>query len=85
MKIGEVSPFFGLSSCKRKYRISNMECRMLKLYDRGKNFIIHNSMFDIRYSFREQDKFIILELPTAEELAKHLPESDAMACFQDDC
>jgi iron complex transport system substrate-binding protein len=29
-------------------------------------------MFDIRYSFREHGKFIILELPTVEELAKHL-------------
>ena len=45
---------------------------MLKLYDRGKNFIIRNSMFDIRYSFREHGKFIIPELPTTEELAKHL-------------
>jgi hypothetical protein len=45
---------------------------MLKLYGRGKNFIIRNSMFDIRYSFREHGKCIILELPTAEELAKHL-------------
>jgi hypothetical protein len=38
-----------------------------------KNFVIRNSMFDIRYSFREDGKFIILELPTAEELAKHIP------------
>jgi hypothetical protein len=36
------------------------------------NFIIRNSLFDIRYSFKEHGKSIILELPTAEELAKHL-------------
>jgi hypothetical protein len=47
---------------------------MLKLYGRGKNFIIRNSMFDIRYSFREHGKLIFLELPTAEELAKHVRE-----------
>jgi hypothetical protein len=29
-------------------------------------------MFAIRYFFREHDKFNILELPTAESLAKHL-------------
>jgi hypothetical protein len=39
------------------------------------NFIIRHSMFDIRYSFREHGKFIILELPIAEELAKHLLNS----------
>jgi hypothetical protein len=45
---------------------------MLMLYGRGKYFIVRNSMFDIRYSFREHGKLIILELPAAEELAKHL-------------
>jgi hypothetical protein len=62
-----------IHTTKSEYRISNMECRMLKLHGRGKDFIIHNSMFDIRYSFRQHCKLIILELPTAEELAKHLP------------
>jgi hypothetical protein len=38
-----------------------------------KNFIIHNSLFDIRYSFQTNGKFIILELTTAEEPAKHFP------------
>jgi hypothetical protein len=49
-----------------------MECRMLKLSGRRNNFVVRHSMFDIRYSFREHGKFIILELPTAEEPAKHI-------------
>jgi hypothetical protein len=40
---------------------------MMKLYCRGKNFIIRHSLFDIRYSFREYGTFIVLELPTAKE------------------
>jgi hypothetical protein len=47
----------------------------MKLYGRGKYFIIRNSMFDIRYFFGEHGKYIFLELLTAEELAKHLPAS----------
>jgi hypothetical protein len=54
---------------------------MLKLYGRGKNFIIRNSMFDIRYSFMKHDTFIILELRTAEELAKHLPSERLLFPF----
>jgi hypothetical protein len=42
---------------------------MLELYGRGKDFIIRNSMFDIRYPFKVRGKSIILELPTADELA----------------
>jgi hypothetical protein len=45
---------------------------MLKLYAREKNCIIRNSMFGIRYSLRAYRKFIVLELPTIKELAKHL-------------
>jgi hypothetical protein len=52
-----------MPATKRKYRISNKECRMLKLFCSGENFIIRNSMFDIRYSFREHGKLIILKLP----------------------
>jgi hypothetical protein len=33
---------------------------------------LHHSKFQVRYSFREHGKFYFLELPTAEELAKHL-------------
>jgi hypothetical protein len=36
------------------------------------NFIIRNSLFDIRYSFGAYGELIVLELPTAKELAKHL-------------
>jgi outer membrane lipoprotein carrier protein len=61
-----------MHATKREYRISNKEYRMMKIYGRGEYFIIRNSMFDIRYSFREHVKLILLELPTAEELAKHL-------------
>jgi len=45
----------------------------LKLKGQTKNFITRNSLFDIRYSFGKHGKQIIVELPTAEELAKHLP------------
>jgi hypothetical protein len=45
---------------------------MLKLIGQRNNFIIQNSLFDIRYSLRAHGTFIILELPTAEGLAKHL-------------
>jgi hypothetical protein len=44
---------------------------MLKLYDRREDLIIRIFMFDIRYSSKEHDKCTILELPAAEELAKH--------------
>jgi hypothetical protein len=62
---------------------------MLTLYGRGNNFVIRNSMFDIRYSSREHGKFIILELPTAEELAKHMrriqrPSANDFLCQDDD-
>jgi hypothetical protein len=40
--------------------------------EQRKNFIIRNSLFDIRYSFQAHGKFIILKLTTAEEPAKHL-------------
>jgi hypothetical protein len=40
-----------MHAAKRKYRVSNMEFRMMKLYGCGNNFIIRNSMFDTRYSF----------------------------------
>jgi hypothetical protein len=33
-------------------------------------------MFDIRYSFREQGKFLIFELPAAGDLAKHFRKID---------
>jgi hypothetical protein len=62
-----------MNATKREYRISNKEGRMLKLLGQRKNFIIRNSLFDIRYSLKAHGKFIILELPTAEGLAKHLP------------
>jgi hypothetical protein len=48
-----------------EYRARNVECRR-------KNFIIQNSLFDIRYSLRADGKRIIHELPTAEGLAKYL-------------
>jgi hypothetical protein len=53
-----------MHATKREYRISNEECRMLKLHGREKNFIIRNSMFDIRYSFKNHGKVLIPELPT---------------------
>jgi hypothetical protein len=37
-----------------------------------RNFNIQNSLFDIRYSFTAHCKFIILQLPIAEELAQCL-------------
>jgi hypothetical protein len=61
-------------TCGKK-RISNIEQGMSNveaIRQQGKDFIILNSMFDIRYYFRKQGKSIILELPTVEELAKHL-------------
>jgi hypothetical protein len=60
-------------ACNRK-RISNIEQGMSKakaIWQR-KNFIIRNSLFDIRYSFQAHGKPIILELRIAEELAKPL-------------
>jgi hypothetical protein len=45
---------------------------MLKLQGSGTTFVIRSSMFDIRYSFRKRGKPVFLELPTSEELAKHL-------------
>jgi len=45
---------------------------MVKLYARKENFIIRNSLFDIRHRFRAYSKLIVLELPTAKVLAKHL-------------
>jgi hypothetical protein len=44
----------------------------------GESFIILNSMFDIRYSFREHGKFIILKSPTAKAWAKHLRLKELM-------
>jgi hypothetical protein len=70
-----VEPLFAIGwghACNKK-RISNMEYRRLKLYGRGKNFIIRHSVFDIRYFIMEHGMFIILELPTSKELAKRLP------------
>jgi hypothetical protein len=61
-----------MNATKREYRISNKECRMLKLLGQRKNVIIRNSLFDIRYSFSAHGKFIIHKLPTAEGLPKHL-------------
>jgi hypothetical protein len=57
-----------------KKRISNIEQGISKAEAiwQGKYFIIRNSLFDIRYSFQAHGKFIILELPAAEELAKRL-------------
>jgi hypothetical protein len=40
----------------------------------GITFIIRNCMSDIRFSFRNHGALIILELPAAEELAKHKPK-----------
>jgi hypothetical protein len=48
-------------------RISNAEAEK-----QTKNFIIRNSLFDIRYSLRAHGKFMIHELPTGEGLAKQL-------------
>jgi hypothetical protein len=45
---------------------------MLKRYVRGINFIIRYSLFDIRYSFRAHGTPVVIELPTAKELAKYL-------------
>jgi hypothetical protein len=45
---------------------------MLKRYVRGENFIIRHSLFDIRYSFSVHCKPVVVESPTAKELAKHL-------------
>jgi hypothetical protein len=49
-------------------RISNAEAEK-----QTKNFIMRNSLFDIRYSLRAHGKFMIHELPTGEGLAKQLP------------
>jgi hypothetical protein len=60
-------------ACNRK-RKSNIEQGMSKataIWQR-KNFVIRNSLFDIRYSFQAHGKPIILELRTAEESAKPL-------------
>jgi hypothetical protein len=53
---------------------------MLKLYDVGENFIIRNSLFDIRYSFRVYRKLIVLKLPITKELAKYLRFSVSHRC-----
>jgi hypothetical protein len=61
-------------ACK-KNRILNIGQGMPNVEDiwqREIDFILRNSMFDIRYPFRKHGKSIILELPTAEELAKQL-------------
>jgi hypothetical protein len=54
--------------------------------ERMKNFIIRNSLFDIRYCLSVHGKLNILELPTAEELVKrllyfYLRPASARACF----
>jgi hypothetical protein len=60
-------------ACNKK-RITNIEQGISNaeaIWQR-KNFIIRNSLFDIRYSFQTHGKFIILELTTPEEPAKQL-------------
>jgi hypothetical protein len=49
-------------ACNKK-RISNIEHGMsnVEAIWHRKNFVIRNSLFDIRYSFQAHGKFIILE------------------------
>jgi hypothetical protein len=49
---------------------------MLKRNISGENFIIRHSLFDIRYFFGAHGKPVVIELPTAKELAKHLLKID---------
>jgi hypothetical protein len=55
----------GLHATKREYRISNMECRMMKFSPLIYRFRIQPFMFDIRYSFGAHGKPVFIELPSA--------------------
>jgi hypothetical protein len=57
---------------QQKENIEQGMSKVEAIRQRQKYFIILNSMFDIRYSFRKHGKSVILKLPTAEELAKNL-------------
>jgi hypothetical protein len=61
-----------MNATKSECRISNKECRMLKIPGHRINLIIRNSLFDIRHSLSAHGNFIIHALPTAKRLAKHV-------------
>jgi len=55
---------------------------MMKLFLCSIGFSIRHSLFDIRYSLRAHGQFIILQLPTAEGLVKHLQNFLRALCFR---